>query len=103
MKNFDQIMVTDCILTLENEGAFYKHFWLPYQKNLLKYIKKGNYSKDSAVNGLQERIRVFFKTCDDMQICKYRYKYIPTKYDLSKPERVAVATGLIENFELDNL
>lgn len=103
MENLDQIMVTDAILTLENESAFYTFFFQPYTNNLKKIITKGNYSKDKAVNGLQEQIRRYFKTCSNLEICKFRYKYIPTVYDMTKNERIAVAAGLIENFELDNL
>ncbi len=103
MNNIDNVLVNDAILTLENESAFYQFFWLPYQKNLIKKIKKGVYSNDLAIKGLQEQIRCFFKSCSNMQICKYQYKYIPTVYNCTKKERVLIASGLIENFELDNL
>lgn len=103
MSNIDKILVDDAIVTLENDSAFYNFFWLPYQKNLIKKIKKGVYNKEQAINGLQERIRCFFKSCSNMHICKYKYKYFPTVYNCTKKERILIASGLIENFELDNL
>lgn len=96
MKTIDNILVDDAILTLENEAAFYQFFWLPYQKNLIKKIKKGVYNNELAINGLQEQIRRFFKSCSNMQICKYQYKYIPTVYNCTKKERVLIASGLID-------
>ena len=105
MKNLkiDQFMVEDCILTLENESAFYTFFFNPIQKMLKKKIDKNIYKQEKAINFLQEKIREYFKSCSNMEICKYQYKYIPTVYDLSKEERIEVARGLIENFELDNI
>jgi hypothetical protein len=103
MKNIDQILVTDCELYLINESAFYVHWFTPYEKLLKKQINKGAYIHEKAVNGLQERIRRFFKSCDNDNICRYTYKYRPIKYSLNKQERIAVASEYLKRWELDNL
>ena len=92
----DTIMITDCILTLENESAFYKYFYLPFRNNIYKKLDKNTFDIDKAISGLQEQIRGRFKSIDCLNTCKYRYKYIPTKYILSKLERIEVAKELIQ-------
>lgn len=86
--------ITEATLILKNDQAFYTFFLKPYLMALEN--KKDCYDRDKAVNGLQERIRIFHKSCNDMDICHYRYKYIPTYIKLSKKERIEVAKKLIK-------
>tara|TARA_R110000822_G_scaffold248649_1_gene376265 strand:+ start:445 stop:762 length:318 start_codon:yes stop_codon:yes gene_type:complete len=101
--NLDQHLITDAILTLENEAAFYQHFLLPYQKNLIKKIKKNTFDLEKAISGLEKIISVFYRSCKNMDVCRYKYKYIPTVYAMNKNERIEVAKGLIDNIDFKNL
>ena len=92
----DYIMINDCILTLENESAFYYNFYIPYRTMLYRKVDKSTFDLDVAVNGLQEMIRKYFKSIDNLDTCRYLYKYIPVKYILNKKERVEVSKSLIE-------
>ena len=100
--NLDQHLITDAILTLENEGAFYQHFLLPYQKNLIKKINKNTFDIEKAVAGLEKRIYTFYRSCKNMDICRHQYKYIPTVHQMNKSERIEVAKGLINNIDFKN-
>jgi hypothetical protein len=103
MKNTDEIMINDCVLTLENESAFYTYFYSPYMDNLKKKVDKDNYDNNKAVNGLQERIRAYFNSVKNMDICRYRYKYIPSYYSLNKQERILISKAILDCWEMDNL
>lgn len=97
----DQIKINDCILTLENESAFYHNFYNPYKKTIYKKIDRSNFDLNKAINGLQERIRQYFKSTDNLDVCRYLYKYKPTKYILNKSERIEIAKSLIETMLTD--
>ena len=99
--NLDQNLITDAILTLENEAAFYKHFLFPYQKNLIKKISKNTFDIEKAVSGLEKIISVFYRSCKDMNVCRYTYKYIPRAHPMNKSERIEVAKGLINNIDFN--
>jgi hypothetical protein len=101
--NLDHHLITDAILTLENEGAFYQHFLLPYQKTLTKKINKDTFDMNKAISGLEKRISVFYRSCKNMDICRYQYKYIPTVHPMNKNERIEVAKGLINNIDFKNI
>ena len=94
MKN--QKKIKDCILTIENESAFYYNFYRPYRALLYSKIDKDTFNLDAALDGLQERIRKYFKSIDNLDTCRNVYKYIPYKYILNKKERMEVAKSLIE-------
>ena len=92
----DYIKINDCTLTISNESAFYNNFYIPYRATIYKRVDKNTFDLDIAVNGLQERIRKYFKSIDNLDTCRYLYKYKPLKYILNKGERVEVAKNLIE-------
>ena len=68
---------------------------------IYKKIDRSNFDLDKAINGLQERIRQYFKSTDNLEICRYLYKYKPTKYNLNKSERIEIAKNLIETMLTD--